>query len=317
MELQHGKLTSYGGGYEFYLEERERRLQRQIQEFEREQEELTHLKEKIRSLTFSSRPHRGPTDSNKLGYNHRGSGQQKSIQRTLENYKTKLARFEENPCQHPRPKTISGLAFARSPLQSEVVIELDHVSKCYGSKVVLKEFTAQLLRGQRIAICGPNGCGKSTLLACASGQLAVDGGQLRLCSSARVGYLDQDMALLPMQQSPAGYFADRFRLSHSDICSELFKSGLEGHELIQRPFNTLSTGQRKRMMLLSLLLSQPNVLLLDEPTNHLDFHTLEALEMALLNFDGAIIAVSHDRTFIEKIATDVWRMPTNDTAEVF
>lgn len=88
----------------------------------------------------------------------------------------------------------------------------------------------------------------------------------------------------------------------------LHKAGLGGSNLIKRVFSTLSTGQRKRLMLLSLVLEKPNILLLDEPTNHLDFITLQALESALLDFEGAIIAVSHDVTFIEKIANQQWRL---------
>ena len=89
---------------------------------------------------------------------------------------------------------------------------------------------------------------------------------------------------------------------------ELHKADLGGADLLRRPFSTLSTGQRKRMMLLALMLEKPNVLLLDEPTNHLDFMTLEAFEKALLEFEGAIVAVSHDATFIEKIATQEWAL---------
>ncbi len=89
---------------------------------------------------------------------------------------------------------------------------------------------------------------------------------------------------------------------------ELHKAALGGADLLRRSFSTLSTGQRKRMMLLALVLEKPNVLLLDEPTNHLDFITLEAFEKALLEFEGAIVAVSHDATFIEKIATQEWAL---------
>ena len=88
----------------------------------------------------------------------------------------------------------------------------------------------------------------------------------------------------------------------------MHKAALPGADLLNRPFSTLSVGQKKRLMLLSLILEKPNVLVLDEPTNHLDFLTLEAFEKALLTFDGAILAVSHDATFIEKIATQEWTL---------
>lgn len=103
-------------------------------------------------------------------------------------------------------------------------------------------------------------------------------------------------------------FNNPVQLSEEALRRELHKAALGGADLIRRPFASLSVGQRKRLMLLSIILERPNVLLLDEPTNHLDFLTLEAFETALLNFEGAILAVSHDSTFIEKIATHEWRL---------
>lgn len=110
-----------------------------------------------------------------------------------------------------------------------------------------------------------------------------------------------------MDLTPLDYFEQKFHLSEEDLRRELHKAALEGEELVKRPFSTLSTGQRKRLMLLSLVLERPNVLLLDEPTNHLDFLTLEAFEKALIDFEGAIVEVSHDQTFIEKLATQEWK----------
>jgi ATPase subunit of ABC transporter with duplicated ATPase domains len=111
-----------------------------------------------------------------------------------------------------------------------------------------------------------------------------------------------------MEQTPLQYFENRFHIDEETLRRELHKAALGGAELIRRSFSTLSTGQRKRMALLALVLEKPNVLLLDEPTNHLDFITLEAFENALLEFEGAIVAISHDATFIEKIATQEWTL---------
>ena len=115
-----------------------------------------------------------------------------------------------------------------------------------------------------------------------------------------------------MNDSPLLYFEKRFRLSEKEVRSELHKAALSDAELLHRPFSTLSVGQRKRLMLLSLMLEKPNVLLLDEPTNHLDLMTLEAFENALISFDGAILAVSHDSRFIEKLATEEWILAPGD-----
>ncbi|MBM3184485.1 MAG: ABC-F family ATP-binding cassette domain-containing protein, partial [Chlamydiae bacterium] len=147
-----------------------------------------------------------------------------------------------------------------------------------------------------------------TLLECIVGKIPVDSGQIRIAPTAKIAYLDQEIDELPMDQIPLEYFENRFHLSEEALRRELHKAALGGADLIRRPFASLSVGQRKRLMLLSIILERPNVLLLDEPTNHLDFLTLEAFETTLLNFEGAILAVSHDSTFIEKIATHEWSL---------
>ena len=143
-------------------------------------------------------------------------------------------------------------------------------------------------------------------MKCMAGLLPVDEGQIRQAPSVKIAYLDQEVELLPMEKTPLQYFNSRFNLSEEDLRRELHKAAIGGADLLGRPFSTLSVGQRKRLMLLSLILEKPNVLLLDEPTNHLDFLTLEAFETALLNFEGAILAISHDSTFIQMIATEEW-----------
>ena len=163
-----------------------------------------------------------------------------------------------------------------------------------------------ICKGDRIILTGPNGSGKTTLLKCIAGKESIDQGEIRIAPTAKIAYLDQDIEQLPLHQTPLEYFESHFQLSEESLRRELHKAALGGADLIDRPFGSLSVGQRKRLMLLSMILEKPNVLLLDEPTNYLDFLTLEALETALKNFEGAILAVSHDSTFIEKIATEVW-----------
>lgn len=309
IEIKNGHLTSFGGNYDFYLEERERRIQNQIKAHELQKEELKLLREKLQSMTHSRRAHKSATDNNKLGYNHRGEGHQKSVQRNIENLKTKIDQIEKNPIEHPRPKSITGIHFDAPPLTSDIALSFDSVCKSYGDKQVLSDFTKTLHKGERLIITGPNGSGKTTLLAAAAGQIPIDSGSIYKASSAKIAYLDQEIAYLPSDQTPSEYFKLNFKLEEEELICELHKAGLGDFDIINRPFKTLSTGQRKRLMILSLILSKPNVLLLDEPTNHLDFQTMEALEKALLAFEGSILAVSHDPTFISKFASSqckVW-----------
>lgn len=309
IEIKAGKLTCYGGSYDFYLVEQQRLLEKQMKAYEAQEEERKLLKQQIKRATFSKGKPPPPTDRDFMAYDSRGEHHQKSLQRHLNVLKARLAEIEANPLSHPMPKSITGLRFSQTPLNSAVAIELENISKTYGEKVLFSEFNRMICRGDRIILTGPNGSGKTTLLRCLAGLTQVDAGQIRHASRIKIAYLDQEVELLPMAHTPLEYFKSRFNQTEEDLRRKLHQSAIGGAELLHRPFFTLSTGQRKRLMLLSLILEQPNVLLLDEPTNHLDFLTLEALETALLHFEGAIVAVSHDTTFIDKIATQEWLFP--------
>lgn len=310
IEIKNGKLACYGGSYDFYLEEQERILERQIKAYEAREEERADLKQKIKAITFSKGKAPSPKDRNIMAYDKRGEKHQKSLQHKLDAMKGRLEEIEADLLSHPKPKSIKGLKFAESPLASSVAIELDRASKAYGNKILFSGFSKSICKGDRILITGPNGCGKTTLLKAIAGNLSLDEGSIRSAPTAKIAFLDQEVELLPMDQTPLQYFESKYQLSEENLRRELHKAALGGADLLRRSFSTLSTGQRKRMMLLALVLEKPNVLLLDEPTNHLDFMTLEAFEKALLNFEGAIVAVSHDPTFIEKIATQEWRLGT-------
>jgi ATP-binding cassette, subfamily F, member 3 len=312
IEIKSGKLASYGGNYDFYLEEQGKILERQMKAYEAQEEERASLKQKIKEVTFSKGKPTPPKDRNIMAYDKRGEKHQKSLQHKLDAMKGRLEEIESNLLPHPRPKSIKGLKFAESPLASSVAIELEHAGKSYGDKVLFSNFCKSICRWDRILVTGPNGCGKTTLLKALAGIIALDEGSIRSAPTVKIAFLDQEVELLPRDQTPLQYFESWYQLSEEDLRRELHKAALGGADLLRRPFSTLSTGQRKRMMLLALVLEKPSVLLLDEPTNHLDFMTLEAFEKAILEFEGAVVAVSHDATFIEKIATQEWKLGTLD-----
>lgn len=303
LEISNGMLNYYAGNYDFYLEEKSRLLEREKRGYEEQKEKKAAIKEKLKKLTFSKKKTKGPKDRNLMAYDKRGEKHQKSNQRTLDQLKAELKDIEDCLLSKPKSKTITGIKFTKRSLLSTVALELRGARKSYGEKVLFSAVDLQICKGERILLSGPNGSGKSTLLQCLAGVLSLDQGVLHKAPTAKVAYLDQKVARLPMERTPLSFFEESYSLSEEELRSELHKAALGSKEKLFRPFYTLSIGERKRFMLLALILDKPNVLLLDEPTNHLDLLTIEALENALLKFEGAIIVVSHDRTFTEKIAT--------------
>ena len=189
-------------------------------------------------------------------------------------------------------------------------IELAHVSKAYGGRTVIGDFTYTVLRDDRIGIIGPNGAGKSTLLNLIAGSLEPDSGEVDFGATVRVGYFTQEGRELDPAQRPWDYIreiAPSIRTSEGTLtATQMLERFLFTPDLQYTPIGRLSGGERRRLYLLGILMSAPNILLLDEPTNDLDIETLTILEDYLDTFPGAVIAVSHDRYFLDKVAQSIF-----------
>lgn len=304
IELRNKQITRFGGSYDFYLGERKRLIDQQIKAFEEQEKERATLIQQIRAMTYSRGKPSRPKDRDVMAYDKRGEYCQQSVQHKLDQLKERLKRIENNLLVHPKPRSVTGIVFHDSSFSAPVAIKWENLSKSFDEKTVFSGQTGELFGKERLIVTGPNGSGKTTFMKCLLQHLTPDSGNVYINPSVRIGYLDQEGESLPLEQNALGYFSEKFGLDETGLRSELHKTGLSGGEnLFRIPFGFMSAGQRKRLMILSLVLSKPNVLLLDEPTNHLDLLTLEALEQALLGFSGAVLAISHDETFIEKIAT--------------
>jgi macrolide transport system ATP-binding/permease protein len=186
---------------------------------------------------------------------------------------------------------------------------LQGLSKSFGETVVLDDVTATVGNGERVVLVAPNGTGKTTLLRLIMGYEHADSGTISLTPSVKVGHLDQDGETLNPDQTVLDCVREVQQGNDSDLLAELHRSGLFSDATLgQKRIAELSVGQRRKLGLARIIGSQATVLLLDEPTNHLDPLSLEALEAALMEFDGAILAVSHDRRFVEKVATRIWHI---------
>lgn len=194
-------------------------------------------------------------------------------------------------------------------------IELNNISKSYGDKLLINDFTYIFLRNDRVGFIGNNGCGKSTLMNIITGHLAPDSGQVVMGQTVNIGYFSQENEYMDKSLRVIDYIRETAeyietvdgKLSASAMCERfLFNSTLQ-YQKIEK----LSGGEKRRLYLLKILMQAPNVLVLDEPTNDLDISTLSILEDYLEHFAGIVITVSHDRYFLDRICTRIFSFDGN------
>lgn len=199
------------------------------------------------------------------------------------------------------------LELNRTEIAGKLVADIHHVNFSYGDHVIIKDFSTRILRGDRIGIIGPNGSGKSTLLKIILGELKPDSGKVVTGTKLEAAYFDQHRALLDPEKSVRNNLSDSSDFievkGRSRHVIGYLRSFLFPAERVDSPVKALSGGERNRLLLAKLFTQPANLLVLDEPTNDLDVDTLELLEDLLMEFDGTLLLVSHDRAFIDNIVT--------------
>lgn len=226
--------------------------------------------------------------------------------------KDRIARYEELKAQ-TGPETDATLQMATlSSRLGRKTVELHDVSKAFGDHTVLSHFTYGVARDDRVGIVGHNGAGKSTLLNLIAGKLFPDSGTIDWGETVRIGYFSQEGRELDLDQRVFDFIheiASEVKTKEGSFsASQMMERFLFPTQLQGQPIGKLSGGERRRLYLLSVLMEAPNILLLDEPTNDLDITTLAILEEYLETFPGAVLAVSHDRYFLDKTARQIFEV---------
>lgn len=291
VEVEDGRLSFYEGNYDKYLARKAERLERE-RAGERKRQAL--LRREYQWVM------QGPTA--------RGT---KSRER--------LERYEALKAQAgPAEKSTLELS-ARSSRLGKKTVELRHVTKAFDGRTVLRDFGCMLLRDDRIGIVGANGSGKSTLLNLIAGALPPDSGEIEVGETVRIGYFRQEVPDMDGDTRVIDYvkaIGNRIETPEGMLtASQLLEQFLFPPEAQWSPISKLSGGEKRRLYLLSVLAAAPNVLLLDEPTNDLDLQTLAALEDYLDSFPGAVVAVSHDRYFLDRVARRVFAVEGDGTVK--
>lgn len=312
LSLTTHDLTIYAGNYDAYLEQREAAFQREYDAFIAQAEEIKRLRSQIKQGTYNHRHTGKLPEGDKLLRNAMIATGEKTQSKAIRDAKGRLTALEadklENPTRHWRIQ----FAFAPQPLTSSEPLQLVDLSKRYGDTVLFSGVNARLRKGERAVIVAPNGTGKTTLLQLILGMIQADSGAVHLRGDALPGYLDQDSLLLDSTQTVLDCYREVTSGTDQELLAELHRSGLFSDVgLGKKRVGDLSAGQRRKLALARLIASGANLLLLDEPTNHLDFPSMEALETALIHFPGAVLAVSHDRRFIDRVATHLWNLSTD------
>lgn len=283
IELDRGSLYTYSGNYSQFLE------------LKLEREERREASERKRQNLLR----------NELAWIRRGAQARSTKQ------KARIQRFEELSAQKAETADAKLEVSVGTSRLGRKIIELEHVCYSYENKLVIADFSYILLKNDRVGIIGPNGSGKSTLLNLVTGDLTPDSGTVDIGQTVKIGYFSQESSELDEDKTviewikEAGHFlptADGGTISAAQLLERfLFPPSVQW-----TPIAKLSGGEKRRLQLLQVLMGAPNVLLLDEPTNDIDIQTLTVLEDYLDDFSGAVILVSHDRYFLDRLVDKVF-----------
>ena len=293
LEVNNGQIYQYESNYSGYLESK---AQREEMALSSERKRQSLLRKELQWI--------------QRGVKARGTKSRSRVERF------EALREKETP-ELPQQLEISSVGTRLG----KKTIEVNHISKSYGDKVLIQDFSYIVPRNGRIGIIGENGCGKSTLLQLLSGNLSPDTGTVEIGDTVKIGYYTQECKNMAEHQRVIDYIKDGAEwietINGKLSAAQMLETFLFRGDMQWNYINKLSGGERRRLYLLRVLMEAPNVLLLDEPTNDLDIETLQILEDYLETFSGAVIVVSHDRYFLDKVTDTIFEFEENGTLKQF
>ncbi|GGA42506.1 ribosomal protection-like ABC-F family protein [Paenibacillus physcomitrellae] len=291
IEIEDGEAFTYHGNYSFYKQEKEVLLLRQFADYQEQQKKIRKMQETIKQLIEWGNRSNPPN----AGFHRRAASMQKALDRMVKLKRPVLER-----------KAID-LQLTQQDRSGKRALVFEQAGKSFGWRRLFAGLNATLMYGDCAVLIGGNGTGKSTLLKCAIGQETLDEGEARLGSRAELGYLAQESVPSAGKDTVLDYYRREAGMETGEARGQLARFLFYGADVFKR-VSDLSGGEWTRLRLAILMRQQPNLLLLDEPTNHLDIDSREALEEALEEFAGSVLAVSHDRYFINRIASRIWSL---------
>lgn len=280
-EISHHKSSHYTGNYSQYTKEKDARLKAQWKAYEKQQAEISHLKDFVnKNIVRASTTKRAQSKRKQLD---------------------KIDRLERPEGYEKGPH----FEFTSDQESGDIVLQVEDGAIGYDQQILAEPINFELRKHKVLAIVGPNGIGKSTLLKSILGQIPFIKGSARFGTNVHPGYYDQEQQNLHENKTVLNEIWDEHPTTPEKDIRSILGSFLFQGDAVQKMVHSLSGGEKARLMLTKLAMRHDNFLILDEPTNHLDIESKEVLEKALLNFNGTVLFVSHDRYFINKVATEV------------
>lgn len=289
LDLEDGKIGYYHSNYSGFVKEKEERLLREFHTYEEQQKKIKKMKEAIKRLRDWANRANPPNE----GLHKRARNMERALER--------MEKLDRPVLQRKKMK----LEMESSNRSGNDVISLQGVSKRFGDKLLFKNVNMHVRYQQRAAIIGENGTGKSTLLKLILQQFTPDEGEVRIGSNVKIGYLSQHVFSDVKEETVMEAFRNEVRITEGEARHILARFLFYGHTVF-RKVSQLSGGERMRLRLAQLMHQDINLLILDEPTNHLDIDSREVLEDALEDYNGTILAVSHDRYFLNKLFEKIY-----------
>ncbi|HEY1011849.1 MAG TPA: ABC-F family ATP-binding cassette domain-containing protein, partial [Herpetosiphonaceae bacterium] len=305
------RLKRYAGDYDAYLAQKRQERLDWAESYERQQAEIKQLRQRMKDAATQVGHNRPPSDGDKLGYKAAGARVQSTVARNIRAAEQLLGRILDDPIPEPPEPLRFQPRFNPQETVNQVALELSGAAVAFeGGPPLLRGVDLTVYTRSRILIVGGNGAGKSTLLNLLAGALPTDApgvaGTRRLAPKMSVGYLAQEERPPDPELSLFEAFRAGLQGFKHEQMTLLMHYGLFAYDETDRRLGALSAGQYRKLQIARLMAERANLLLLDEPTNHISFDVLEQLEAALDAFPGPVVAVSHDRWFIERFRGDVW-----------
>ena len=290
--LENRHVEIYNTNYENYTRQRKKDLEVRRAQYENQQKKIEYERKIVERFMSVGR------------------------EKLLRQGKSRLKRLEKmESLEDVKEVQTAKISFETSIKAGRDIFRGEGIGKSFGDKRIFQDVNFNIYNGERVGLIGDNGVGKTTLFRMVTGEMPIEEGELYTGANVEIGYFDQEMSNLNLENEIIDEIWDEYPdLNHFQVRSYLARFMFVGDDIFKK-IESLSGGEKARISLLKMMLSNANVLLMDEPTNHLDIDSKEILEDALLDFNGTLFIISHDRYFLNKVANKILRLTPSGTEE--